>query len=38
MSYDGSHFICKKHKKETTYCDIDLKWVCKICEIEEENQ
>ena len=35
MSYDGSHLICEKHKKETIYCSITMEWVCIKCELEK---
>ena len=35
MSYNGSHLICEKHGKATTYCTIDCEWVCKFCELED---
>ena len=37
MSYDGSHLICKKHSKETSYCSIEQKWICIMCELEKED-
>lgn len=35
MSIDGSHLICKKCLEETVYSDIDMKWICTKCELEE---
>ncbi len=34
MSFDGSHYVCSKHKKEKHYSSADERWFCSDCEIE----
>jgi len=35
MTFDGFHFICKKHKRRTYYSDVVRKWLCVDCELDE---
>lgn len=34
MSFDGTHYICAKHKEEKYYSDVTQSWICSECEIE----
>lgn len=38
MSYDGSHVLCEKHKKQKVYCSIDQEWQCFDCELEKQEK